>query len=169
VSKVRPKYVKKEEEEAQEKESGDGNANNTNYDLLLFDKKVSLAAEGLEPFFDKILRQTLEENAIIIAEYINTAKREINISNNYRKSSMYTLVELSRFHSNKKNFKEMTREDILLYLDSLRRPEGLDPLHKWIGTYNLKKTIIVRFFKWLYYPDIEPTRRPKPKVDHQKL
>jgi hypothetical protein len=54
VSKVRPKYVKNEEEEAQEKESGDGNANNANYDLLLFDKKVSLAAEDLEPFFDKI-------------------------------------------------------------------------------------------------------------------
>jgi hypothetical protein len=46
-----------EEEEAQEKETVDGNANNANsYDLLLFDKKVSLAAEGLEPFFDKILR-----------------------------------------------------------------------------------------------------------------
>jgi hypothetical protein len=40
VSKVRPKYVKKEEKEAQEKESGDGDANNTNYDLLLFDKKL---------------------------------------------------------------------------------------------------------------------------------
>jgi hypothetical protein len=104
-----------EEEEAQEKETVDSIANNANYDLLLFDKKVSLAAEGLEPFFDKILRQILEGNAIIIAEYINTAKREINISNNYRKSSMYTLVELSRFHSNKKNFKEMIREDTPIF------------------------------------------------------
>ena len=154
-----------EEEEAQEKETVDGNANNANsYDLLLFDKKVSLAAEGLEPFFDKILRQTLEGNAIIIAEYINTAKREINISNNYRKSSMYTLVELSRFHSNKKNFKEMIREDILLFLDSLRRPEASDSLHKWIGTYNLKRGIIIKFFKWLYSPDIESSERPSPKV-----
>ena len=82
MSKVRPKYVKMEEEEAQEIETVDGNANNANSDdLLLFDKKVSLAAEGLEPFFYKILRQrTSKGNAIIIAEYINTIKREINIS-----------------------------------------------------------------------------------------
>ena len=32
----------------------------------------------------------------------------------------------------------MTREDILSYLDSLRKPEGSDPYHKWIGTYNLR-------------------------------
>ena len=37
MSKVRPKYVKMEEEEAQEIETVDGNANNANsYDLLLF-------------------------------------------------------------------------------------------------------------------------------------
>ena len=55
-------------------------------------------------------------------------------------------------------------EDVLLYLDSLRRPEASDTLHKWIGTYNLKRSIIVKFFKWLYYSDIEPTKRPRPKV-----
>ena len=42
MSKVSSKYVKMEEEEAQEKETIDGIANNANYDLLLFDKKVSL-------------------------------------------------------------------------------------------------------------------------------
>ena len=30
--------------------------------------------------------------------------------------------------------------------------------------YNLKRSIIVKFFKWLYYPDIESTQRPNPKV-----
>lgn len=34
----------------------------------------------------------------------------------------------------------MTREDILSYLNRLRRPESTDPLHKWIGIYNLHKT-----------------------------
>jgi integrase/recombinase XerD len=82
----------------------------------------------------------------------------------YRRITIHTLAYLSKFHLNKKNFKEMTREDILLYLESLRRPEGVDPLHKWIGTYNLKKTIVVKFLKWLYYPDIELSKRPKPEV-----
>jgi hypothetical protein len=49
-------------------------------------------------------------------------------------------------------------------LDSFRKPEASDPLHKWIGTYNLKRDVIVKFFKLLYYPDIESAKRPKPKV-----
>jgi integrase len=143
----------------------DDQKNNDDYDLLLFDKKVALATEGLIPFFEKILRaRTSKENALIISEYIAAAKRDINLSNGYRKANIEILVELSKFHSNKKNFKEMTREDILLYLDSLRRPEESDPLHKWIGTYNLYLAILVRFFKWLYYPDVEPSKRSKPQA-----
>jgi hypothetical protein len=37
-------------------------------------------------------------------------------------------------------------------------------MHKWIGTYNLFRIHLPRFFKWLYYPDVEPRRRPKPLV-----
>jgi hypothetical protein len=37
-------------------------------------------------------------------------------------------------------------------------------MHKWIGTYNLFRIHLLRFFKWLYYPDIEPGQRPKPSL-----
>ena len=74
------------------------------------------------------------------------------------------LTLLSKFHDNKKSFREMTRDDILSYLNRLRRPESTDPLHKWIGSYNLHKTYFIRFFRWLYYPDIDATKRPKPAV-----
>ena len=56
----------------------------------------------------------------------------------------------------------MTKQHILAYLDSLRKPEASDPLHKWIGTYNLYAVLIGKFFRWLYYPDLEPAKRPKP-------
>jgi integrase/recombinase XerD len=52
----------------------------------------------------------------------------------------------------------------LEFLDHLRKPEASDPLHKWIGTYNIYRMHIVRFFKWLCHPDIEPQKRPKPSV-----
>jgi integrase len=58
----------------------------------------------------------------------------------------------------------LSREQIFEFLDRLRKPEASDPLHKWIGTYNIYRMHIVRFFKWLYYPDIEPQKRPKPSV-----
>ena len=37
-------------------------------------------------------------------------------------------------------------------------------MHKWIGTYNLFRVYLLRFFKWLYSPDIEPGKRLKPSV-----
>jgi integrase/recombinase XerD len=49
-------------------------------------------------------------------------------------------------------------------LDSLKKTETQDPMHKWIGTHSLHRIIIIKFFKWLFYPDIESKKRPKPKV-----
>jgi hypothetical protein len=50
------------------------------------------------------------------------------------------------------------------FLDSLRKPEESDLLHKSIGTYNIYRVLLIRFFKWLYYPDLEQKKRPKPSV-----
>jgi len=74
------------------------------------------------------------------------------------------LGKFSCFHNNQKPFSEISREDVLSYLDSFRKPEGTDPLHKWIGTYNLYRMLLVRFFRWFYSQDIEPNKRPKPKA-----
>jgi integrase len=57
----------------------------------------------------------------------------------------------------------MTRDDILCcYLDKCRRSENDDPMHKWIGSYNIKREIVLRFFKWLAFPDVgDPKKRDK--------
>ena len=53
----------------------------------------------------------------------------------------------------------MTRDDVLCYLDNCRKSENEDPLHKWIGSYNTKLAILSKFFKWLYYPNVEDSKR----------
>jgi integrase/recombinase XerD len=90
-------------------------------------------------------------------------RSEINLSDPYRRDMIDILTNLSKYH-NYKHFKDLTRDDILSFLDSFRKPEPVDPLHKWIGTYNLYRVYLQRFFKWLYSPGIEPTKRPKPSV-----
>ena len=57
----------------------------------------------------------------------------------------------------------MTRDDIQTFLNSFRKPEEKDPLHKWIGTYNHYLVVISKFFKWLYYPDLPSSEREKLK------
>ena len=74
-----------------------------------------------------------------------------------------TLVELSEY-SKQKLFKKLTREDVLLFLDKFRKTEDKDPLHKWIGTYNLKRDILRQFFTWLNDPNTERNYRSRPKI-----
>jgi integrase/recombinase XerD len=130
----------------------------------LFDRKIAIACEGLRShYYDVFDKIPLKENALTLASYIISMKSEINPSNNYRIDIIEKISRLSIYYG-KTMFKDMTREQILDFLDNLRKPEASDPLHKWIGTYNTYRMDIVRFFKWLYHPDIEPRKRPKPSV-----
>ena len=65
--------------------------------------------------------------------------------------------------NNNKTFLQMTRDDVLTYLGKSRKPEDIDPMHKWIGTYNLRRGYLLRFFKRLYNPNLEPNKRPIPQ------
>lgn len=73
--------------------------------------------------------QVLKSNADVINEYFDAMQTEINPSNNYKKINRNTLTMLSRFHINKA-FTKMKREDILSYLNSHRKSDEMDPLHK---------------------------------------
>src|SRR5438132_8405681 len=130
-------------------------------------RKIDYVVEGLPSrCFDHLCKKLLpgsKENVLIICDYISSLKSEINPSNSYRKDTIILLCKFSYFLKNK-TFKRVTREDVLSYLDSFRKIETVDSLHKWIGTYNTYRIYLMRFFKWLYYPDIEQKKRAKPSV-----
>ena len=115
---------------------------------------------GLALGYSRRLRFT-GDNSRVIVQYLNALGNDIHLSDNYKRINLTTLVYLSRFHSNKK-FKEITKEDTILYLNSLRKTDIKDPLHSWVSTYNLYRVVLTRFFKWLYSPDLSPKERPKP-------
>ncbi|MDQ5869944.1 MAG: hypothetical protein M3530_09505, partial [Thermoproteota archaeon] len=97
----------------------------------------------------------------IISDYVATMQTEINLSNSYKESISKALTGLDKF-TNHKPFRQITREDIISFLNSFRKPEPIDSLHKWIGTYNLYLVHLVRFFRWLHYPELPPKERPRP-------
>jgi hypothetical protein len=72
-------------------------------------------------------------------------KNEINLSDGYRKLNIYVFYSVSKFFNNRKTYKEFTRDDVMQFLDSSRKPEESDPLHKWIGTYNIYRVLLIRF------------------------
>lgn len=102
-------------------------------------------------------------NEETIQAYFDAMQTETNPKVNYVNNIRNSLNKLSQFHKNKP-FIQMKREDIISYLNSLRKSEEADPLHKWIGTYNSRIRNLNRFFRWLYNPMVEPRQRPKPKL-----
>jgi hypothetical protein len=130
----------------------------------LLERKIQETAVGLADYYTKrFLSIGNKDNAVTIVNYIAAMKVEINPSDHYRRDLIELLARFSKFN-NDKNFKDITRSDIISFLDTYRKTETADPLHKWIGTYNLFTTHVIRFFRWLYHPEIEPKKRPKPPV-----
>jgi integrase/recombinase XerD len=137
---------------------------NRSTDMVIIERKISLATEGLQHYVSNWLRiKTSNENALTISEYVLLLKTEINPSQNYKKIQIQALVELSDY-LDQKPFKQLTTEDVLSFLDKFRKTEDKDPLHKWIGTYNLKREILRQFFTWLNDPFTERNRRSRPKI-----
>jgi hypothetical protein len=95
----------------------------------LLDRKIDEATEGLPLSYNKHLHSTGQTNAKTIIEYITAAKSELNLSDNYRKDIVEALARFSRYNDNRP-FKDITRIDIITFLDSLRKTEAQDPMHK---------------------------------------
>ncbi len=129
----------------------------------ILERKIEETAAGLQMSFTKALRNLSEANASTIIDYIAAVRVEVNPSDNYRKDLIDILSKFARFTENK-YFRDITRVDIISFFESYRRTDAADPLHKWIGTYNTYRMSLLRFFKWLYFPEIEPGKRPKPSL-----
>jgi|SRR5215211_7242972 integrase/recombinase XerD len=127
------------------------------------EQKIKLATEGFIDHFVNLLRKQSEHNMEIICDYILAMNTEVNPVLAHKRNQMQILCYLSEY-CKQTPFIKMTRKDILGYLDTLRKPEESDPWHKWIGTYNLRRVYLLRFFKWLYHPLLEPKQRPTPEV-----
>src|SRR5918912_1195692 len=121
-------------------------------DDILLERKIALATEGFSRY--KFCQQILKDrsrlskvNALTVSNYIIAMKREINPRLSYKKYTIQFLSELSRAVGIEKKFIDLTRDDVLCYLDKCRKTEDEDPLHKWIGSYNTKLAILSRFCK----------------------
>jgi hypothetical protein len=129
------------------------------------DAAIVSATEGLSlNCFHHLHNDVSKKTALTICNYIFSLKSEVNPVDHYRKDVIILLCKLHTFFNNSISFSEITREDLLSFLDSYRKPEDVDPLHKWVGTYNIYRIYLMCFFKWLYFPNIEQKKRPKPSV-----
>jgi hypothetical protein len=100
------------------------------------DAKLGTIMKGLNNEILNGLRSISNENASIIVDYILTMITETNPSDSYKNANIRLLYSFSKYSKNKP-LKSITRDKVISFLNARRKPESSDPLHKWIGTYNI--------------------------------
>jgi hypothetical protein len=98
----------------------------------LLDRKIGQAIDGIEKSYGDKLYSIGENNALVVADYIAAMNTEINLSPSYRGDNIEALTRFSRYNDNR-SFKDLKRADVVAFLDSLRKTEARDPMHKWVG------------------------------------
>jgi hypothetical protein len=126
---------------------------------------VTLATEGFATikYPEKVLQdrnRLSQENGLTIAEYIISMKREVNPRPSYIKYTIQFLSELSKSAGIEKTIQGYDKGRHFIIFGWVPQIGNEDPLHKWIGSYNIKRITLIRFFKWLYYTNIDsPAKR----------
>ena len=139
--------------------SGTSGTNSANFDGNGLLSIVQHQSNYIKRLYGEVVNRNIS-NGKIIHNYIIAEVTEINIQESTKGDKIKKLCSLSRFFQHKKCFSEMTKTDILSYLNSLRKPVSDDPTHRSVGTYNGRQMVFMKFFRWLYNPD-EPDHRKR--------
>jgi septum formation topological specificity factor MinE len=105
-------------------------------------EKIRLITMYQRPYIANSLKNMAQKssyNVKVICEYIMAEQNEINIKESTKEGKIKCLVRLSSY-LNHKSFNKLSKQVILQYLTSLKKPESIDPQHKSIGTYNGRQT-----------------------------
>jgi integrase len=125
--------------------------------------RIDSITANLRPYVNKAARAMADinpENGTTLCDYIFAELTERNIADSTREWRIKVLTWLSKYFQHKKSFKSLNKQDILQYLNTLRKPVSIDPDQRWVGTYNNRVLVLNKFFRWLYNPD-EPDFRKR--------
>ena len=145
-------------------------SSNNREDVDAIKRNIEIVTKHLKPYVSRILDQILQNiptNARIICEYIIAEQNEINIKESTKETKIKRIAHLSKHFQHQKTFCDMTKDDILDYLNSLRKSSTEDPTHRSIGTWNARQMLFLKFFRWLYNPQ-EPDNRRRDTPDCMK-
>jgi Phage integrase, N-terminal SAM-like domain len=123
------------------------------------DRKIKEACAGLKPGPPWLLKELpRDEDKELFADFILDWSNEsssdgMRMAPNTKVAYIDALVRLARYHKHEKSFKEMTNEDILGYLRTLKKDFSEDQKQKWVNTHNARGSKYLAFWKWLTQRD----------------
>ena len=123
---------------------------NIGYNEAGISQRIAEATFELNKHYVTMVAERMSSNnADILSRFIIYSKKERNNSRNTVLSFIDGIVYLENYHQHK-DLEKMDKNDITSFLDSYRKSEAEDPLHRWINTYNIRYQALFKFFGWLY-------------------
>ena len=129
-------------------------------------EKIHAVCKNQKQYVERTLNSLLdksEENASTICDYITAEQNEINIKESTKEGKLKVFADMLK-HLNHKNLRNVNKNDIFSYLNKYRKSEEEDPTHRWIGTWNNRHMVLLKFFRWLNdpnNPDLKNRKMPK--------
>jgi hypothetical protein len=101
------------------------NQTNPNQITPILDRQIDEIIADLPKSYGKNLRTLPLENLKTVVSYIMVLKTEINPSRHYKKDIIEALTKFGLWFRYNNNFKDVTRDDVISFLDSLRKSEAV--------------------------------------------
>ena len=111
-----------------------------------------LLTRGSSPYYKSLFIKMSSaniQNAKILSEFLITERDSQNLKLSTLLSHLHIIHFFSRY-LRYRDFEKITKNDIVEYLNSLRKTDLDDPTHKWVGTHNTRQMVLSKFFRWLY-------------------
>jgi hypothetical protein len=152
-SKNNNKAEEEEEEEETRQFSFDYNVN----------LKIKTAVAGLRPFVKRYFFEfASDRDKELVADFVLSCFRQENITSNTRRAYIVAVATMARYFfkgEKKKDISAITSKDLAGYLNSMQRDENQDPDQSWIGNQRAMGLPLLKFFKWMAYPDLTPREK----------
>jgi hypothetical protein len=138
-------------------------SNNVGIDRTI-KEACSIGGDLLPSFQRMFLRLPTNKDILLLADFIIDSYHERNIAVATKQAYITSLVYLSRYLGHKKTFPEMNAQDVIGYLNSIKRSIEADSDQRWVSTYNLNASVYLKFFKWLTQRDLPSSERKLSQV-----
>jgi hypothetical protein len=125
----------------------------------IINRKIKAAGCSLQKSIQNyFLEFPTERDKELVADFLISCSQKENVAIMTKRVYLIALTYLSRFLENKKSFEVITAKELSDFLSSMYKDQTQDPKQSWISTQRTMGLALLKFFKWLAYPELTPKK-----------
>jgi integrase len=126
----------------------------------IVNSKIKAVVAGLPKSIANLFLEFPDDhNKELVADFLQASIKQENIAINTKRVYLIALAYLIR--DIKKSLDVINASDLRIYLESMQKSQDEDPDQSWISTQRTMGLPLLKFYKWLAYPDMTPQERKR--------